>query len=390
MKWVTVRLEECCLSISDGDHQPPPKSEKGIPFVTISDITGTNQFSFENTAFVPEEYYNRLDAKRKVAAGDILYSVVGSFGIPVLIQKQTPLVFQRHIAILKPNETIVDPRFLYYTMLSREFYAKADAVAIGAAQRTISLSALRNIKISLPELSVQYKIAETLSAYDNLIENNQKQIKLLEEAAQRLYQEWFVDLHFPGYEDTQVVDGVPEGWHIGTIQEIVEYHDKRRKPLSSMQRASFKGEYRYYGAAGILDYVAKYLFDGTYLLFGEDGTVITTDGTPVLQYVAGKFWVNNHAHVLTGKAPYTTEFIYMMFLKMRISDVVTGVAQPKISQARLSAKKVLIPASKAVQQYQNVVASMFDRILLLEKQIELAKQARDLLLPKLMSGELEV
>lgn len=213
MKWETVRLEECCFSISDGDHQPPPKSEKGIPFVTISDITDTNQFGFENTVFVPEEYYNHLDAKRKAAAGDILYSVVGSFGIPVLIQKQTPLVFQRHIAILKPNKTIVDPRFLYYTMLSREFYAKADAVAIGAAQRTISLSALRNIKISLPELSVQHKIADTLSVYDNLIENNQKQIKLLEEGAQWLYKEWFVNLRFPGYEQATIKDGIPEGWH---------------------------------------------------------------------------------------------------------------------------------------------------------------------------------
>ena len=231
---------------------------------------------------------------------------------------------------------------------------------------------------------------DILSAYDYLIENNQKQIKLLEEAAQRLYKEWFVDLRFPGYEDVQIVDGVPAGWHKGTVQEIVKYHDTMRKPLSGQQREKMKGKYRYYGAAGVLDYVNKYIFDGTYLLLGEDGTVITNDGLPVLQYVTGQFWVNNHAHVLTGKGNYSTEFIYMMFSFMGISDVVTGVAQPKISQGRLSAKKVVIPSESLAALFHDYTKPIFDRVLLLEKQITLFSEARDRLLPKLMSGEIEL
>ena len=221
MSWEKIKLSNCCISIADGDHQPPPKSKDGIPFVTIANIEN-NQFDFTNAMFVPKDYYEKLDDKRKPQKDDILYSVVGSFGIPVLIKNDKHFVFQRHIAILRPNKSI-DARFLYYTMLSRDFYMKADAAAIGAAQRTVSLTALRNIQITVPPIETQHRIADILSAYDDLIENNRKQIKLLEEAAQRLYKEWFVDLRFPGHEHTKIADGVPEGWDYVPFGKIVSY-----------------------------------------------------------------------------------------------------------------------------------------------------------------------
>ena len=224
-KWQQVKLNDCCISISDGDHQAPPKSEFGIPFVTISNIDSYNSLDFSNVMYVPQEYYDKLDNKRKAKPGDIIYSVVGSFGIPVLIKNDIPFVFQRHIAILKPNDT-VESRFLYYTMLSRDFYHKADAVAVGAAQRTISLTALRNLDVSLPPIEVQQKIADVLSAYDDLIENNRKQIKLLEEAAQRLYKEWFIDLRFPGHETTSIIDGIPSGWEKVQLCELIAFNPK--------------------------------------------------------------------------------------------------------------------------------------------------------------------
>ena len=387
-KWKKITLEECCHSITDGDHQSMPVSECGVPFIIISNIKN-NRIDFEDTRFVPVEYYDSLDVTRKAQRGDILYTVKGSFGIPAYVDSDMPFVFQRDIAILKCNNR-VNSKFLYYIMKSVEFERLADLLAIGSAQRAITLKTLRGIEILIPEKSEQDRIVEMLSPYDDLIENNQKQIKLLEEAAQRLYKEWFVDLRFPGYEDVQIVDGVPAGWHKGTVQEIVKYHDTMRKPLSGQQREKMKGKYRYYGAAGVLDYVNKYIFDGTYLLLGEDGTVITNDGLPVLQYVTGQFWVNNHAHVLTGKGNYSTEFIYMMFSFMGISDVVTGVAQPKISQGRLSAKKVVIPSEGLAVLFHNNTKPIFDRVLLLEKQITLFSEARDRLLPKLMSGEIEL
>lgn len=390
MGWGKYKLVDICVSIADGDHQPPPKADSGIPFVTISNITSTNKFDFTNTMFVPQKYYDRLDDKRKAHVGDVLYSIVGSFGIPVFISEEQQFVFQRHIAILRPDKEKIIPEFLFYTMLSRDFYMKADAVALGAAQRTISLSALRSMEIEVPPCEIQKKIVNHLKPYDDLIVNNQKKIRLLEEAAQRLYKEWFVDLRFPGYEKCKIVDGMPEGWYLGRLDDVIVYHDTKRRPLSDAERAAMKGRYRYFGAAGILDFVNAYLFDGTYLLLGEDGTVITKKGKPVLQYIRGQFWVNNHAHVLTGKAPYTTEYIYMMFSLMGISDVVTGVAQPKISQGRLSAKMVLIPTEEIVIKYQLIVKKYLDSVLLMEEQNKFLKESRDILLSAFMKRGMEV
>lgn len=218
------KLSECCLSISDGDHLPPPKVDAGIPFITISDIDSSNRLNLDVKQFVPEEYYNNLKDIRKAQRNDILYSVVGSFGIPVIIKGNDKFAFQRHIAILRPDSTKVIPDYLFYIMKTYNFYMQADSVAIGAAQRTISLTALRNMTVELPSMDVQKKIATTLSRYDSLIDNYQKQIKLLEEAAQRLYKEWFVNLRFPGHESTKIVDGVPEGWEkkkLGSIAPIL-------------------------------------------------------------------------------------------------------------------------------------------------------------------------
>lgn len=119
MSWEIKKLSDCCTSIADGDHQAPPKAVFGVPFVTISNINTYNQFDFTDTMFVPQEYYDQLDSKRKAQKGDILYSVVGSFGIPVYMKETVPFVFQRHIAILRSNDAIL-PQFLYYTMLNRD------------------------------------------------------------------------------------------------------------------------------------------------------------------------------------------------------------------------------------------------------------------------------
>ena len=165
------KLIDCCEFISDGDHLPPPKSVSGVPFITISNITGQNKISFENTMFVPESYYKGLGKTKKVQKGDILYSVVGSFGKPVYIDFDKPLVFQRHIAILRPKSD-VNGRFLYYTMLNPQFYKIVDKLAIGCSQRTVTLDTLRGIEINLPDRDIQDKIVEALTLLDEKIAAN--------------------------------------------------------------------------------------------------------------------------------------------------------------------------------------------------------------------------
>ncbi|MEC0694178.1 restriction endonuclease subunit S [Bacillus atrophaeus] len=151
--WRWVSLESVCETITDGDHQAPPKSEEGIPFLVISNIN-KGVLDFQKTRFVPKEYYNKLHAKRKPKVGDVLYSVTGSYGIPVLVDTDKEFCFQRHIAILKPNEDICS-KYLYYILKSRLVYNQATNYATGTAQLTVPLSGLRKIKIPLPSLNEQ-------------------------------------------------------------------------------------------------------------------------------------------------------------------------------------------------------------------------------------------
>ncbi len=389
MSWEKVKLGDICESISDGDHLPPPKSVNGIPFVTISNVNSSNQFDFKNTMFVPQEYYEKLDEKRKPRINDILYSVVGSFGIPVFIKENRPFVFQRHIAILRPNESRIHPRYLYYKMLSKDFYMKADAVAIGAAQRTISLTSLRNMEISIPCKDSQKRIADILSAYDNLIENNQKQIKLLEEAAQRLYKQWFIDLRYPGHETTPVVDGLPEGW--------------RREKLVDLASVQF-----------------GYAFDGSLFNSNGNGTPIvrirnipdgftndyTTENAPeeyiinngdIVVGMDGEFHINSwsgdksylvqrsccfrpHNPKINGWLLWAIHDPIKFFEK-----TVVGATVAHLGKKHIDTIELLIGPEKLYEPFQNLFCK---RQTLLNQNRKLA-ESRDRLLPKLMNGEIE-
>ena len=173
----TKKLIDCCEFISDGDHLPPPKSDSGVPFITISNITGQNKLSFEDTMFVPESYYNGLNENKKAKKDDILYSVVGSFGKPVYVDFDKQMVFQRHIAILRPKRN-VNARFIYYTMLNPQFYKLVAKLAIGCSQRTVTLDTLRNIEVNLPDKDIQDKMVGILSLIDvvNRIKPDNEQI----------------------------------------------------------------------------------------------------------------------------------------------------------------------------------------------------------------------
>lgn len=393
MKWKTTTLGNIASNIQTGPfgsqlHQSD-YSEIGTPVVMPKDLIN-GQITESSIARVDDSHVVRL-SKHQIENGDIIYSRRGDVGrCAYATKKEQGWLCGTGCLRVTIDNTKAVSKYVFYQLQKQETIGWVENHAVGSTMLNLNTSILSSVPICVPELLVQERIVNILSAYDDLIENNQKQIKLLEEAAQRLYKEWFVDLRFPGYEHTPIVDGVPEGWEKGQISDIVNYHDSIRRPLSAMERMNYKGKYKYYGAAGILDYVKDYLFDGKYLLFGEDGTVIQNDGTPVLQYVNGKFWVNNHAHVLTGKNLFSTELLYLMFKNTKVNDVVTGVAQPKISQARLSRKKIIIPSEDIVSQFQVMIENYFDKIICLETQIENAQEARDRLLPKLMSGEMEV
>lgn len=385
MSWEKKKLNDVCLSISDGDHQPPPKANRGVPFVTISNITNTNQFDFSNTMFVPQEYYDNLDPKRKAQEGDILYSVVGSFGIPVYMKSDISFVFQRHIAILRPDVEKIVPKFLYYTMLNRDFYMKADAAAIGAAQRTVSLTALRNMEIEIPHIETQKKIVEVLSAYDDLIENNQKQIKLLEEAAQRLYKEWFVDLRFPGHEDVAIVDGVPEGWEKSTLQDIAILKAGGDRPKVFSKDRNLQCSVPVYSNGTEKEGLYGYT---DIPMIQEDCVTISARGS------VGYTCLRREAFVpivrLISVIPQNIDVIYLYLYLKNFKFDSNGAAQQQITVPMIKNKLVLIPTKEVLDDFAKIVHPMQDAIENCKVQVERLVEARNRLLPKLMSGEIEV
>lgn len=414
------RLKDCCYSISDGDHLPPPKSSCGIPFITISNIDSTNHIDFENTLFVPIEYYNNLDSIRKPQVNDIIYSVVGSFGKPVLIKENRPFVFQRHIAILRPNNEIVDSRYLYYVMLSRDFYMQADSVALGAAQRTISLTSLRNMKVQLPDLAVQRRIAEVLSRYDALIENYQRQIKLLEEAAQRLYKEWFVDLRFPGHQSTPIINNLPQGWQKKKLGEIIAYEigggwgfddnsNKETVPayvirgtdMEGLQNGSFSGlPFRYHLESNfksrklepcdiIFEVSGGSKTEGVAKTFLIQDTLLNQFNAPVI--------CASFCKLIRLKSPETAYYVYDSLKYWRASGVTTQYDKRSASSIVnyrwkdfLEQQEILIPNDNVLSKYLDSSKQIHSRMSNLSTQIRNLSEARDRLLPKLMSAEIDV
>ena len=286
--------------------------------------------------------------------------------------------------LIRPIEDF-DIRYLYYALrdLSLEHFGY---------QRHFKY--LKTSKILCPPIQLQRKIAAILSAYDDLIENNTRRIKILEDMAQTLYQEWFVHFRFPGHESVPMVESplgpVPQGWEVKSFGKISLNFDRQRKPLSGKVRSTMQGEYPYYGAAKVLDHINDYLFDGRYLLIGEDGSVVTEEGKPVLQLVTGKFWVNNHTHVVQGKAPVSTNFLYLFTSNVAISGYITGTAQPKINQQNLNRIPVILPPQTLLERFDQMIEPSFDNIVALNLKNANLQQTRDLLRRKLISGALDV
>ena len=403
MMWEKKKLNDCCISIADGDHQPPPKAESGVPFVTIANIVD-NKFDFSNTMFATESYYDSLDNKRRAQTGDVLYSVVGSFGIPVLITDEQRFVFQRHIAILRCNKEILLPEYLYYTMLTRDFYMMADTVALGAAQRTISLTALRNMEISVPPLKIQEKIVEKAFPYDALIENNKKQIKLLEEAAQRLYKEWFVDMHFPGYEDSTVVDGIPEGWKKDRADSFFNITIGKTPPRAEKQWFVDGGEGMPWLSISDMGDAGVYVFNTSEGLTNDavqkHNMKVVPAGTVFVSFkltvgrvaIAARDMCSNeaiaHFYIEDDKLRAYT-YCYLGNFEYDTLGNTSSISKA-VNSKIIKAMPFVMPADDIIEKFSNVVEPILNEIKIKQEICNALAEARDRLLPKLMSGEIEI
>ena len=282
-----------------------------------------------------------------------------------------------------PNDD-TDPLFLYYLLKYNK--DKIESMGSGTTFKEVSGNTMKGISVRVPQdVSVQKRISAVLGMIDDKIEENERINDNLEQQAKALYKDWFLDFSPFSSDGT-----LPEGWRIGTVGDIIQLHDSKRVPLSGTERSKMAKLYPYYGATSLMDYVDNYLFDGIYLLLGEDGTVVDNLGFPILQYVYGRFWVNNHAHIITGKEGFSVEELYLFFGLTNIKSIVTGAVQQKVSQQNLKKVPAIIPSSTALSSFDELIQPIFSQIRNLRDENARLTSLRDTLLPKLMSGELDV
>lgn len=390
-EWKKYKLDEIAEIIGGGTPSTtiPDFWGEEIPWVTPRDLASTDErFISRGERCITKKGLQNSSA-RLLPAGTVLLTTRAPIGY--LRIALNPICTNQGFKSLIPKADIVDNQFLFYLLKNNVEYLKS--VGVGTTFAEISGSALQQIEFPFPPLSTQRRIAEILSALDDKIELNRQTNATLEAIAQAIFKEWFVDFNFPGATSEMVTSElgmIPKGWRVGKLEEIITNFDRKRVPLSSRERENRKGVFPYYGAASILDYVDDYLFDGVYLLMGEDGTVITEDGIPILQYVSGKFWVNNHTHVLQGKKPFSTEYVLLQLKNTNVKHIVTGAVQPKINQGNMNELPVTIPDEFTLLSFQDTITPIFSIIIDTEQETSTLTGIRDNLLPKLMNGEIEV
>ena len=359
-------------------------TDSGVAVLNGSNLVGfsLNEDSF---GYITEEKADSL-GKANASRGDVVITHRGTLGQAVFIPQNSTrdrYVISQSQFRVRCNERILPEYMVYYLHTPQgrhKLLANASQVGVPALAR--ATSTFKKIVFEVPDIKYQEKVVSVLELIRAKIEKNSAINNNLLEQAQALYNQYF---------PYSISDALPDEWRIGSVSEIIEIHDSKRIPLSGAERMSMENKiYPYYGAASLMDYVDNFIFDGKYLLLGEDGTVVDDLGYPILQYVWGQFWVNNHAHVLTGKCGFNVESLYMLFKHTPVKSIVTGAVQQKISQANLRSIQIVIPPEATLIEYNNQIEPLFALFRTNEEENSSLSTLRDTFLPKLMNGDIDV
>lgn len=381
MSWKKVTLGEVSANIQTGPfgsqlHQYD-YSETGTPVVMPKDLI-RGKISEQSIARVSQDHVQRLN-RHIIHTGDILYSRRGDVGrCAFATEHEKGWLCGTGCLRVTTNISRADSKFIFYQLQQPEVVGWVEKHAVGSTMLNLNTAILSNIPLVLPSMNIQHQIADILSAYDDLIENNRKQIKLLEEAAQRLYKEWFVDLCFPGHEHTKIVDGVPEGWEKKLLADVVEVkYGKDHKSIPD-------GSIPVYGSGGFIRKCNQILYDGESVLIPRKGSLNN------IIYVDEAFWTVDTMFYTKMKLSNIGAFVYFFIKAFDMYSMNIGAAVPSMTTNILNALDIVVPDADILERFQSASKMCFDKIAILHKQTETATQARDRLLPKLMSGEVEV
>ena len=379
-EWKKVKLGEVC-DTQYGFTASTVQQDTGTQFLRITDIVP--QLIDWNT--VPYCQIQEKDREKYLLhKGDIVVARTGAtVGYAKYIKEDVPAVFASYLVRLLVNSIDVDRHYVGLCVESNLFKEYIQSISNGSAQPNANAQMISSFEINLPPLSTQHRIATILSRYDSLIENYQKQIKLLEEAAQRLYKEWFIDLRFPGHENTKIVDGVPEGWTPSQLGQLVEF--KRGKTITKKDVID-----------GDIPVVAGGLEPAYYCNKSNTAErVITVSGSGAnagfTRMYFEKVWASDCSFVDVSVTPFL-HFIYCYLKdnKTTIDNMQKGAAQPHVYAKDINSMELCIPIESVIKSFERTASKYFDTISSLQYQIRLITEARDRLLPKLMSGEITV
>ena len=418
---------------------PPAKCQNsfseftGIPFVTPKDMVG-NKWISDTERYLTHVGFNEV-SNYLVNENSISVSCIGSdMGKAVLLKNKS--VTNQQINTLTVSEEH-NYEYVYYVLSRMQVFFKS--IAGGSATPILNKTDFSNIEILLPDLDTQNKTVEYLKYLDEKIQLNIQINQTLEQIAQTIFKSWFIDfdpvhakaealtngqtaeqatqaamavisgknmqeLHrlqtanpeqyqqlweiadaFPSGVDEE---GVPRGWEMTTFGNVSQCFDKKRIPLSKRQREQRAGSIPYYGATSVMDYVDEAIFDDIYLLIGEDGSVLKEDGSPFIQYIWGKAWVNNHAHVLQGKGSVSTEQLMLFMASTNITAYVTGAVQMKLNQANMNSIPFVKATDRVNELFFDLIKDLYAKIRSNTDENRFLVKIREELLPKLLSGEI--
>ncbi len=406
MSWGKVRLGDICKKIGSG---ATPKGgatvyiEKGTSFIRSQNVYNLS-FDYNGLVFI-----NDLAAKKlsgvTVKENDILLNITGDSVARTCIvpTKLLPARVNQHVSIVRPDNTVLNPYFLNYYLASpfMQSYMLSLAVGKGASRNAMTKDMIANFEVPCPKMEIQEKIVDVLKTYDDLIENNKKQIKLLEEAAQRLYKEWFEDLHFPGYENTKIVNGVPDRWMKKRIGDSF---------ITILGGTPSRSNQNYWG--GNISWINSGEVNSLRIMKGSESitelglkksstkimpchtTVLAITGATLGQvsYTEIETCANQSVVGIIDKEDFYSIYIYL-YVSTNIWEIIgkaTGGAQQHINKDIVNEYVIVLPDRNIIEKLNGFVKPLFDRMRILYKENIGLKEARDRLLLKLMNGEIEV
>lgn len=374
-----------CTVTSSKRFHASERTKDGVPFYCSKEIIKkVNGEKITECDYISEDAYNRVKEEYGVPqTGDLLITTRGTYGIPYIYKEYDKFYFaDGNLTWLKDFDDKLDAEYLYYWINSYEGQKKIDAIAKGTAQKAVPIALLKEIEIVIPENPIQKKVVVILKNYDQLIENNKKQIKLLEEAAQRLYKEWFIDLRFPGYEETEIIDGVPKDWEKKLIGDIIGKIPRTKQIKTS--------DYLSEGVIPVVDqsrdFIAGYTNDKDSVVNLGIPIIVFGDHTRILKYIQFPFakGADGTQLIISDKDNMPQSLLYLSLKAVDLSNY---------HYARhfkyLKAEIILVPTQEIGDKFDRIVSPMLNRIQKLRDICNKSSQARDRLLPKLLSGEIE-